>query len=287
MNRNSETQAEPVNIASQIRMAWQHRNWIMGGTALFTLIGLVYAFTAPSVFQSSATISLKETQGGGTASSVLSQLGGFGGMVAAQLGKANTNLDKLEVILTGEELALNVIESNNLLPVLFPKAWDSAKSAWKGKPPRLRDAADVLMHEVLSVSVERIKHMMVIRTTSHDPELSKKLVEYYLAALNRKLQEDARLESSTNRAFLESQLNNTSDPIIREKILTLIAMEIEKEMLVGSQAIEILRKPAVPMYRESPKRKKILVMAFMVGLCISITIVYSLPVLRRLSGGQQ
>ncbi len=284
MNRNADFHQDSVNLAGQIRMIWAHKNWIFAGTSIFTMIGLVYAFTVPSAYQSSATISLKETQGTGSASSVLSQLGGFGGMVAAQLGGANTNLDKLEIILTGEELALNVIASNNLMPILFPKAWDSTKSAWIGKEPNPRDAADLMVHEVLAISVERIKRFMSVKATIYDPVLAKNMVEYYLVALNKKLQEDAKAESNNNRVFLEAQVNNTTDPIIREKILTMIATEIEKEMLVGSQAVEILRKPTVPMFREFPKRKKILVMSFLVGFCLSVTIVYLMPIVKKLSG---
>jgi uncharacterized protein involved in exopolysaccharide biosynthesis len=276
--------SDGLNLGQQLRMLWAGRNWIMAGTALFSVIGIAYAMLARQAFSSSATIALKESQAQGAASSVLSQLGGFGGMVAAQLGSANTNLDKLEVILTGEELALRVIAEDSLMPVLFPDAWDAERKAWKGKTPNPRDGADILMHDVLKVSVDRIKRFLELKMTSPNPVTAKKLVEIYLAALIRKLQEDARLESKTNRDFLEAQVNNTSDPIIREKILTMIAMEIEKEMLVGAQAIEILKSPAVPMYREFPKRTRIVVLAFLIGLGLSSTLVLSYPILKRFSG---
>lgn len=288
MDQKTETlQDERVDIAKQIGLLWTNRWWIAGGTFLFSAIGLLYAFLAPSVWESGAIISLKENQKASGASSVLSQLGGFGGMIAAQLGGANTNLDKLEIILKGEELALNIIREHDLMPILFPAYWDEEKGAWKAKDssgiPDIRYGVDMLRNDITQVTTERIKNLLNLRVKIYDPVIAKRIVEYYLAALNKKLQMDAREESSTNRQFLEKQVAATSDPVIREKILTMIAMEIEKEMLVGSQSIEVLRKPTVAMFRTSPKRKNILIMSFAAGLCLSVISVYAFPLLRSLA----
>lgn len=284
--REGEPRTDELDLARILLNLWRHRWWIVSGTLLVTALGVFHALTAPNVWRSAAIISLKDSQKSSGASSVLSQLGGLGGRMASQLGGANTSLDKLEIILYGEELAQSVIETHDLMPKLFREEWDSAKSAWRvkepGKEPTIRKGAQMLSNGALSISVERIKQVMEVGVSMYDPVLARDMVEYYLAALQRKLREDAKAESATNRNFLESQLGATVDPIIREKIIGLIAMEIEKEMLVGNQSVEVLRKPTVPLLRASPNKKKIVILAFAAGLGLSVTMVCMLPLLRRL-----
>jgi hypothetical protein len=76
-----------------------------------------------------------------------------GGLVATQLGFGNTNLDKIEIILKGHELAESVIVKNDLMPILFPQQWDKTKRAWKSKNiseiPTLRDGVIRMREEIL------------------------------------------------------------------------------------------------------------------------------------------
>jgi LPS O-antigen subunit length determinant protein (WzzB/FepE family) len=94
-------------------------------------------------------------------------------------------------------------------------------------------------------------------------------VDAFLEELNRKIRDEVYKDAEINRAFLEAQIVATHDPLIREKIQHMIAVEIEKAMLVGSKSFDVLEKPVVPLYRLRPKRKKIMVLSVILGFFLA------------------
>jgi uncharacterized protein involved in exopolysaccharide biosynthesis len=68
---------------------------------------------------------------------------------------------------------------------------------------------------------------------------------------------------------------HAGDPFLREKIQSLIALQIEKSMLVRSQAFDVLKQPLPPLHRSSPKRKRIVFLSFMFGAFSSVAGVFA------------
>jgi uncharacterized protein involved in exopolysaccharide biosynthesis len=246
---------------------------ILAGALAFTAAAAVYAFLSKSVYESYAVISTRDVQGGGGggSSGLLSQLGGFGGAVASQFGLVNTTLDRMEIILKSREMAESVIEAHDLLPRLYPKAWDAQAKKWKDgrPPPNQRRAVEMLRGGFLNVVIDPRKKIIKVSIASPDSTLSTDLASYYLEALNNRIQEDTRKDADGNRQYLEKQLWNTQDPLLRERIQTLMSVEIEKSMLVSSKAFDVLERPAVPLARLKPKRRQIVMGAFVIGVVFS------------------
>ena len=120
----------------------------------------------------------------------------------------------------------------------------------------------------------------------YNPEDAKQIVDYYLAALNAKLLKNIKNEASANRAYLEKQLNNTNDPIMKEKISNMIAFEIEKYMLVSSKAFDVLEKPVVPVNRIKPKRRVMVIISLFLGFCVSLLSIACIRLFLRIKHAQ-
>jgi len=277
--RGMEPQEDEIEIAQILLTLWNHKSWIIFCTAFITIIGILYAVSATPVYYSQATIALKESGKGSSAASIFSQLGGVGDAFAAELGVGNTSLPKTEIILKSEDLADSVIEKNNLMPILFRNSWDSEHDSWKTKIPKkvptLRRGAEVLSKNLLQVTTDEKKGIIRVGVRLYDPLLAEKIVEYYLMELNSKIRLNVMNDADSNRSYLERQLNNTSDPILIEKIQNLIAEEIGKTMLMSSSAFEILEKPTIPLERYSPNRMQIVMTSFIVGLILSALGIYA------------
>lgn len=258
-----------LNLAQAIALVLAKWKWVVSLTVLVTLTGVVYALLAPSKYYAEATIGIKDYGKSNNASNVFSQLGGLGGAVAAQLGGGNTNLNKIEIILKGHELATSVITSGNLLPILYPKKWKSSRK------PTVSQGAEHLRRDILSVDADTKRNVIQVGVTVQDPLFAKRLIEYYLDGLNYKIRADAIADAEQNREFLEKQLAHVSDPILVEKINGLIAAEIEKMMFVNSQTVEVLEGPMVPLTRSSPKRARIVIVFFFAGLVVSVASVFA------------
>lgn len=269
---------DEAEIARLLIALWSYKKWIVACTLLVTVLGGVYAFLATPVYHSQAIIALKETGRGGEASRIFSQLGGMGGMVASQLGVGNANLEKIEIMLKGSELAEVVIAENDLMPLLYPKLWDPKAKNWipkdSTKRPTIRHGVRNLKDGRLSVAADMKKGVIKVGIRFYDPILAKQLVDFYLVALNNRIRDNVIKDAEMNREYLEKQVTNTFDPILREKILGMIGFEIEKSMLVSTQAFEILEKPVVPMFRSKPKKGLILMMSFFLGLFTSIAAIF-------------
>ncbi len=163
---------------------WAGKYKILAGAFTLALLSSLYAFLAPSIYESNAIIALKENQGGNSGgSSLLSQLGGFGGAVASQFGLMNSNLDRMEILLKGRELTNRVIDSNQgLMPRLYPKLWDNNANKWKsrdGQPPNKRRTIEMLRGGNLTVVVDAKKKTLRLSITSFDSTLSMDLAGYY------------------------------------------------------------------------------------------------------------
>jgi capsular polysaccharide biosynthesis protein len=264
---------------------WKFKMWILAGTVLAGIIAVYLAMTARPVYQAKAVIAQKESDKSGGNANVLSKLGGLGGLMGGQLGGGNTTLDRIEVILRGHELADSVITKNNLMPKLFPDLWDASAGAWKVKDPSkipdLRKGIDLLSNQILGVAVDTRKNMITVSASIYDSLLVKQIVDFYLDALNEKLFMDVKKDAETNRDYLESQLANVSDPMIREKISNMIGFEIEKYMLVSSKSIEVLDRPVVPLERSAPLRKKMVAMGLLIGFFLSTFAVFALLFVQR------
>jgi len=269
-SNEEKDQADEIDFATIILTLWNCRKWIVIGTAVITLFGILYAFCASPVYDSQATIALREQNQSSGVSQALAQFGGaVGGLVTS-----NNSLDKIEIILKGHELAEAVIVKNNLLPVLFPHAWDSTNNSWKAKNPEkaptLREGVEVLRGSVLNVSVDPKEGILTLGARTYNSALAKNIVDFYLIELNNRIRADAMNAANADRKYLENQLDSTSDPALIEKIRDLISIQIEKSMLVSSQAFQVLEAPVVPITRSSPQRKKIVMLSFLMGILFSV-----------------
>jgi uncharacterized protein involved in exopolysaccharide biosynthesis len=260
---------DELDLFGVITLLWKKRWHILAGGFAGALIGLTVGLLAKPVYYSEAVLSPKSAKGSGTTSS-LAQIGGLGGIVAAQLGAGNAPLDRLQLLVTSRDLAVSVIQRGNLLPRLYPDSWNAERKAWKpGRQPSLKEAA-VLLRSSLKVSAEPKLNALTLGIQTYDSTLAKDLVEHYISALEKNIQESVRADADSNRSYLEGQMAITGDPQLQAKILLLIAGEVEKGMLVNSRSFDIIDSPLVPSFPKWPKKKLILIISFFLGLLVTV-----------------
>jgi LPS O-antigen subunit length determinant protein (WzzB/FepE family) len=255
---------------------WKSKIAIIATTAVFSILGVAYALLSKPVYLSEALIAPKEQSASRLSPGLLSQFGGLSSMMVSQLGIGSVNLARLEVLLKGRDVAEAMIESENLLPVLYPKIWDKANEKWKVKNesaiPTKRNAV-VKVRESLKTTMDVKKNIIKVGAFAGDSTLAYILVKSALEQLNSKLRSDLVKEANANMKFLEEQISKTADPLLREKILQLMTQELEKSMLVNSNLFDILERPIVPDRRIRPQRAQIAITAFFLGLMASMFVV--------------
>lgn len=238
-------------------LTWRWRRWFYTILALMLSAVTVIVFFSDPVYVSSSLIAPKGQKNGGD---LLSQFR------LGTSGSSGGDLGKMEVYLTSQELAEQVVERVNLLPALYPDRWDDGAEEWKGAPPTLRRGARILLREHLAISPDIRKGRIGINVMFRDSLRAHAINEAVLQVLNEKMQGDIVQEAEANQRYLEKQFAQTSNPLLSQKITALIASQIESAMLISGNSFETLLPPSYPFGKDWPKPR----LLFLVGVFLSI-----------------
>lgn len=261
-----------VYIYAIIRKKW----WILGIAVLGLVMGFAAAVKKGPVYISTAIIAAKESDN--VSSPSFSNLGAIGGFMASQLSIAgNPGLDKIELILNSKKFNAELINKHNLLPTIYKDArpkeyytfYDTIQNNWSETfvSPNPLWLGEFVRKTYLKI--ESLKNKtMILRIESSDSLFSDTLLTLYLDYLNSYIQTSVQTEAQENISYLESKLLTISDPLLREKLQSMVATELEKSMLVSKKAFKIID----PKYTTKNFRAaKLYPLIFSFGL-VSITI---------------
>lgn len=254
---------------------------VMAVMAVSVLLGCLSAYSQKPYYKSQAVLAPKD-MGKGSPSSLLSQMSGIGGLMALGLGGGNSNLNHLEVIARSRSISEAVITRKDFLPRIYSENWLAKEGKWKDetKAPKLEKAAERLRSQMLQTNMDSKKSILTLSITARDPALASEIAREFIVVLNERIKSDVVNDSKLNIEYLEAEAAKTYDPTIKEKILSMIAFEIEKGMLVTSQSFTVLEFPMVPVYKAGPNRKGIVVAAAFLGALLAAFIV-ALKLIRK------
>ena len=273
------------------------RKWLIIGTVFFTgLAAAIISLLMTNVYRSDATILPREEEQS-SSSAISSALGGLGGMVAGQLGLGGAgSLEKLQVVIRSRYLAQRVIEKYDLMPLLFPDAWDEKAKKWKTtkwfglaerKPPSLQDGIKKITDDLMTVTPDSKNGTLKIAFEHRDPETAKKVVEYFLVQTSETLRELVLRDAAENMRFLNEQLEKATDPLLRAKIYDMLAKEIEKDTFARAQKYYSFHVPDPPLVPDlnkeaKPKRALICILSVVVAFFVAVFLAFFLEYMNRL-----
>lgn len=264
-------QEDEINLIDYVLVLLRNK-WLIFWIVFIAGAGAVaISLMMTNIYQSSATIVPKGDKDG--RSGLLQGLGGLGGMVADQMGLGGSgSLEKLEVLLKSRHLSDRVVTKHNLLPVIFEDIWNETESKWEtDEPPTLEDAYRALKG-ALGVKAER-NGTLALQFKAPDPERAKKMVSWYLDELSALMREEVLQEARENKRFFQEQLDQTADPLLREKISALMAAEIEKETFAQAQkyyGFVVVDPPVVPEQKVAPKRALNCILSVVVAFFLAV-----------------
>ena len=263
----SYAEEDEINLLDLFLVLVKHKFMILGAVVIAGIVSAVISLFLQNIYRSEATISLRPEEKV-SSFSLPGALGGLGAMMAGEFsfGGGGT-LEKLEVLLKSRALSVRVIEKYGLMPILFSKKWDPGKKAWitiepSDKPPTIQDGIKIIQKSLLKVNRDKKNNTITIMFEYPVPDTAKSTVEYYLTELSETLREEVLKDSRENRYFFNEQIEKTSDALLKEKIYTLLAREIEKETFALAQkyyGFVILDPPVVPDIDKEIKPKRALI----------------------------
>lgn len=302
---------DEINLLDLWRVIWK-RKILISLLVVTSVFGTgLYSLHMKDIYSSTVVITpINSKEGGGGGLSALAQQ--FGGLPGISLPGSSSSSEIVN-LLKSNILRERVIKSYNLLPILFPERWDEEKGAWKKEdkggfslnPLRLIQAAvsaikpktqnqkpktqdddgpstwDGLrsLNGIVKVNNNAKDNTISVSIELYDPEMSAKMVDYILTALNDHMRGESKRVAQANRKFLEEQLGMTADPLIRQKIYSLIASQIETAMMSEVKenfAFKVIDPPRVPDIKIKPKRSQMIMLSLVASLFAGIFVAFFL-----------
>jgi uncharacterized protein involved in exopolysaccharide biosynthesis len=176
-----------------IRKRWKIIAGIFGVSVVITAV--VSLFMTP-IYQAKTTIMPVESSGGRLSGTLqnLSSLPFVGGMVP---GIGGASASKLVTVLNSRTLAEDVIQTFDLMKVIF--------KGKKDNPPTLQDAVRSLTG-ITKITDNKKEGVISISVEYKDPKIAADIANHYTTVLQKFINENTLSMAKKNRIFIEDQL---------------------------------------------------------------------------------
>lgn len=270
-------QEDEINILDYVIVLLKHKWMIFFLVFIAGVVAVIYSLRLPEIYRSESTI-VPIGQEKASLSSRLSALGGFGAMVASQVGIGGAgSLEKFEIVLKSRELTNDLVEKHKLMPVIFKDSWDEKTKTWKTEePPTIQDAYKAVQG-MLEIKPDKKNGVLKLGFLFPDPALAQKLLSYYVDGMSEFLRHQSLENVAIQRKALQEQLITTTDPLLRTKLAEIIAQYVEKETLAKVQryyGFNVIDPPFVPEKRFKPKRAQICILSVIVAFFTAIFLAF-------------
>ncbi|OPY85389.1 MAG: cryptic autophosphorylating protein tyrosine kinase Etk [Smithella sp. PtaU1.Bin162] len=314
--RSEREKEDEINLFELWQVIWKRRRFVAWIVGVIVLLTVIVSLVMTNIYEAKAVITPVESKntggGGGMAAALMQQMGGLAGIGLPDSASAA----EIMLLLKSNVLREKIIRDYTLLPVLFSDQWDEEKKAWKKgtgwgfslnpltlisklfalvkpadkkavkKDPGIPDVWDGLraLNGLVKISNNIKDKSITITAEFDDPVIAANIANYFLAALNNHMSSEAKRVAAINKKYLEEQLQETADPLIKQKIYNMIAQQIETAMMAEVKenfSFKIIDPPKVPDQRIKPKRTQMVILSFIVSLFIAVFIVFFLEYLEK------
>ncbi|MFA4874507.1 MAG: Wzz/FepE/Etk N-terminal domain-containing protein [bacterium] len=212
------TAHDEINLLDYWRVIKKHRKTIYGIVMATSVFAVVGSLLMSKTYKAEAVIIPVSAKSGGAGLSTLaSQFGGLASLAGMGLPGAAGEGEKIIAILKSRTLTENVINRENLMPILFEKAWDAKAGKWKTddpeKQPNMEMAVKTLRASVVTVNdikQKTIKITGIFKT----PELAARVVNAYTDELQKFINANSFTTAKRNRIFIEGQLSQNKEELL-------------------------------------------------------------------------
>jgi uncharacterized protein involved in exopolysaccharide biosynthesis len=267
------TYEDQIDLRQLIKKLWAGRLVILLCTVVGAAGALAYAVVTPKIYRSQASVQIRDEGGSG----LQSELGGLAALAGISVGGQDKNRELALAAMKSRAVIQRMIEERNLLPILYPDAWDAANKRWRTPhPPTAWKAYDLFTTSVLNTSVDKKSGILTISMEWRDPALTVAWIDDLIVRVNTFVNQATVREAEQNLKFLDQQTKTTSVVELQKTIFSMMEGEIKRLMVARNPETAPLRviDPAVlPEQSVRPKRMLIVILGILGGALLGGLIV--------------
>lgn len=263
-----------IGIQELAGLLWRRRWHVILPSMLLAAAGVTYALLAPVLYRADTTLMLASNR---TMLSSSSELGSLASLAGISLAPPESG-DAPVAVLRSRAFVRAFVESRNLLPELYSKAWDAERKQWRApdKAPDIRDAVDRFDREIRAVSEDRRTGLVTVSITWKDPEKAALWANGLVTDVNAFLRARAIANSESNVSFLREQLRTTPVAPLQQAASRVLETELQKLMLARSDeefAFKVIDPAVAPLKKIKPARTRIVILSTLSGALVGVLIV--------------
>ena len=209
---------DEINLLDYWHVIMKYKKMIAGIVFVVSVAAVIGSLLATKMYRADAVIIPVSSKGGGGGLSALtSQFGGLASMAGLNLPGAAGDADKIMAILKSRTLTENVINSQQLMPILFEDKWDSKRGKWKTddpeEMPNMEEAVKKMKRAVAIVGDKKTKTIK-IAGMFEDQEVASRVVNAHIDELQDFIASNAFTTAKRNRIFIEGQLAQNKEDLL-------------------------------------------------------------------------
>ena len=297
-NNKSLINEGEIDLLQLITELWNKKALIIFLTTIAAIISVLYSLSLPNIYRSQALLAPADSQSQGMSSSLggLSSIAGIAGISIPGTGDAKKT--EAIAILNSHQFLEEFINSHNLVvPIMASKGWDkesnklifneklydAQKNQWlvedgKDLKPSIQETVKKF-RLMVSSSVDKKYGYLLIFADTYSPYISKQWVELLIVDINKYIMEADVERAEKSLEYLNSQINQTAIPELKQVVAQLIKKEQQTIMLSQSSPeyiFKVIDRPIVPELKLSPKRAIICIVGTITGFLIAVALALAL-----------
>ena len=309
MENNSQTNDQyddEIDLRELFGVLWGNKIKIIGITAVFAVVSVIYALSVPNQYKASALLAPAQQQSGGL-SGALGQLGGLASLAGVSIGGGESSEAQvaqeimkswsfIEGFIADHDLAVEVYaaegwsrESNQLkfdndVYAVKTKTWLVENDNIGRLGPPTSWQLFEKFSEMLAVSEDKKSGLISISIEYYSPQIAKQWLDLYILSINKHMQARQVVKVSNNIEYLEAQIEKTSITEMQEVFYTIIEEQIKSQMLAEASpdyAFVAVSPSMVPEKKSQPKRALICILGTLLGGILSVLTVLVLHFARK------
>ncbi len=285
----------------------RYKKFVIFFTISITILSAVWSLAMTNIYKSTSVI----IPSGQTASR-LGSLASLAGISPHQ-GAGST---EILALLKSNVLKKEVIDDYHLMPVLFYKSWNKKKNRWKkvsggglnlfvanliaeirsrigsssdSSVKNIKTVPDIddgisALGKIFDVSENQKLGAIDISIEYPNPAVADSLLNDIITTLKNHMTAEAIRIAKKKNTILKKELLKTADPMIQQVLYKLIAKQmatLTTAKVSENFAFKIIDPPYAPNRKYKPKRKLIVIVAFITSLILGIFIVFFIEFIKN------
>jgi hypothetical protein len=273
-------QDESVSLATvlaAVRASWK---LIVSAVLIGAGGALVVTLFMPTIYRAKiivAPVTESDSIGGhGLGGMLGGEIGGLASMAGIDISGGDARKQEYYATLMSVGFAREFIQSENLMPLLFPDRWDTHTGNWRPGVhiPTLGAGVRMLVSRFRTITEDRKTSLVTVTFDCTSPELAARLANRSIEMVNDRLRNEAIKTADLSIEYLNKEIVKTNVVGVQQGIYQLIQEQINKSMVANVQreyAYKVIDPAVVPDIKASPLRGLIGSIGAIAGLVLSLS----------------